>query len=815
VSQAGRTEADLLNELRELHEQLAKAREAARSAGESIQSAATYRGLLETMRAFLVEIDQEGRVLYVSPSITEILGYTPEEYVGRIGFEIVHEEERAELVERFRKLMATTGLGRGVIFRDRHKDGRFVWVASSGRVVRAADGSLRVVALVRDVSDLEQARAALRESEGRFQAMAERASDLISEIDGEGTVLFVGANCRKILGVDAEALVGQRLGATPISGRVEPEDSARFLEAFRRGEVARGARFDLRYHHPDGRLRWLETTATSYHISTGERRAVLVTRDATERVEAERRLRQSEERYRMVVEATRDLITEQDAEGHLTYASPACEAVLGYRPEELVGSEAMLHITHPDDLGRVLANFQRCVESREPMFFVEPYRVRRKDGSLRWCEGAGVTYRKADGSVSVLGVTRDVTERVRAEEERRNLEQRMQQAQRLESLGILAGGVAHDFNNLLTPILGEVGLALAELPSDSPAGGHLRSIQTAARRAAALIHQMLAYAGQRPIQQERVDLSALVRELGELLTSAGGRRARRVYELRPDLPAVLGDAAQLGQVAMNLITNAAEALGAAGGTIAIRTGVLTLPAARGGQRLGATLGDGEHVYFEVEDSGCGMDAATLQRIFDPFFTTKFTGRGLGLAAALGIVRGHGGAIEIESRPGRGSRFRVILPVAPPLRTAAVERPADGAPWRGSGTVLFVDDDEGVRAFGVAALHRCGLRVLTAHDGREALDVYARRSAEIDLVVLDRTLPGANGDDVFESIRRIRPDAAVVLMSGYAEDPADGPAPLPGGGPAGYLRKPFGHEALAREVRKVLEARVSPASEGGP
>jgi PAS domain S-box-containing protein len=814
VDEAGRTKADLLGELRELREQLAKAREEARSAGGSVESAATYRGLLETMRAFLVEIDQEGRVLYVSPSIREILGYTPEEYVGRIGFEIVHDDERAELFERFRKLIATMSHARGVIFRDRHKDGRFVWMSSSGRVVRATDGSLRVVAIVRDVTDLEQARAALRETEERFRAMAENASDLITEIDGDGTVLFVGANCRKILGVDAETLVGRRLGSTPISGRVEPEDSRRFLEAFRRGEVVHGARFDLRYHHPDGRLRWLDTTATSYHMRTGERRAVLVTRDATERVEAEQRLRQSEERYRMVAEATRDLITEQDADGRLTYASPACEAVLGYRPEELVGSDAMHHVTHPDDLERVLANFRRCASSQEPMYFVEPYRVRRRDGSLRWCEGAGVTYRTADGSLSVLGLTRDVTERVRAEEERRELEQRMQQAQRLESLGILAGGVAHDFNNLLTPILGEVGLALAELAPDSPAGGHLRSIQKAARRAAALTNQMLAYAGQRPIQQERVDLSALVRELGELLASAGGRRARRVYELRPGLPAVLGDAAQLGQVAMNLITNAAEALGDAGGTIAIRTGVLTLPAPPAGQRLGATLGDGEHVYFEVEDSGCGMDAATLRRIFDPFFTTKFTGRGLGLAAALGIVRGHGGAIEIESRPGHGSRFRVILPAAPPLRAAAAEGSADRAPWRGSGTVLFVDDDEGVRAFGVAALHRCGLEVLTARDGREALEIYARRAAEIDLVVLDRTLPGANGDDVFGSIRRIRPDAAVVLMSGYAEEAAGGAAPPPGGGPAGYLRKPFTHEALAREVRAVLEARVSPASEEG-
>ena len=503
-----------------------------------------------------------------------------------------------------------------------------------------------------------------------------------------------------------------------------------------------------------------------------------------------------------MAEATRDLITEQDVDGLVTYASPACEAVLGYRPEELVGTDAMREVTHPEDLARVTESFERIAASQEPMHLVEPSRVIRKDGSVRWCEGAGITYRKADGSLSVLGVTRDVTERVRAEEERRALEQRMQQAQRLEGLGILAGGVAHDFNNLLTPILGEAGLALEALPRGSALEPHLRSIQKAARRAAALTNQMLAYAGQGPIQVERIDLSALVRELGDLLASAGGRRTRLRYELRPDLPAALGDAAQLGQVAMNLITNAAEALGEAGGTIAIRTGALELPAAPMEQRLGATLGPGEHVYFEVEDSGCGMDAATLGRIFDPFFTTKFTGRGLGLAAALGIVRGHGGAIEIESRPGRGSRFRVLFPAAAPLRMEPLPAPGDGAPWHGAGTVLLVDDDEGVRDFGVAALLRCGLSVLTARDGHEALELYARRANEIDVVVLDRTLPGTAGDDVLTAIRRIRPEARVVLMSGYAEEPAAGDEP------AGFLHKPFTHEALASAVGRVLTARGS-------
>jgi two-component system cell cycle sensor histidine kinase/response regulator CckA len=293
-----------------------------------------------------------------------------------------------------------------------------------------------------------------------------------------------------------------------------------------------------------------------------------------------------------------------------------------------------------------------------------------------------------------------------------------------------------------------------------------------------------------------------VREFGELLTSAGGRRAQLGYELAKGLPEIEADAAQLGQVAMNLITNAGEALGDAVGTVVVRTGTVLLPAEFGGSRIGAELGPGPHVYFEVQDNGCGMDEATCARIFDPFFTTKFTGRGLGLAAALGIVRVHLGAIEIESEPGVGSRFRVLLPAIPARRAAVAERASDIAGWRGEGTILVVDDDEGVRAFAVAALRRCGLEVLVAPSGREALEIYERRGGEIRAVLLDRTLPGAGGEEVFSAIRRLRPDVRVILMSGYAEERVAGA--FAGPALAGFLRKPFTPEALAREVRKALE-----------
>ena len=386
----------------------------------------------------------------------------------------------------------------------------------------------------------------------------------------------------------------------------------------------------------------------------------------------------------------------------------------------------------------------------------------------------------------------------------------MLHAQKLESLGVLAGGIAHDFNNLLVGVLGNADLALMELDGSSAAVEHLAMIVTAANRASELTKQMLAYSGKGKFVVEPVHVSELVEEMARLMAVSISKKVKLHREFGENVPAVEADSSQLRQVVMNLITNASEAVGDAIGTITIRTGV----AGAGHRFHDAASGysrtiEAPHVFIEVSDTGCGMDPETESKLFEPFFTTKFTGRGLGLAAALGIVRSHGGALEIESHPGRGSRFRVLFPAALPVQTAAgSERSEDSAPWRGSGTVLLVDDDEGVRAFGVAVLQRCGLRVLTASDGRDALELYARRSGEIDVVVLDRTLPGTAGDDVHGEMRRIRPDARIVLMSGYADRPSARPGSASA---AGFLRKPFTHEALVREVRTALDpARLSPA-----
>jgi nitrogen-specific signal transduction histidine kinase/CheY-like chemotaxis protein len=399
---------------------------------------------------------------------------------------------------------------------------------------------------------------------------------------------------------------------------------------------------------------------------------------------------------------------------------------------------------------------------------------------------------------------RDFTDQVRAEEEHRKLEERVQQGQKLESLGMLAAGVAHDFNNLLTPILGDASLALMDLPADSPVRQRIERIQRAAHQAAGLTNQLLDYAGIGALDTEAVDLSKLVKETGELLRSAVSRRSVLVYDLAPDLPAVRGDPRLLSQVFVNLLTNASEAVEGAsegGRRIVVRTGGVQLDQRRLSKLvLGEDLPEGPYAYFEVHDEGAGMDPETRARIFDPFFTTKFTGRGLGLAAVLGIVRKHRGAIEIETEPDRGTRVRVLCPEggdAPPARIG----PRDPAGWEPSGTVLVADDDEDVREVISETLSRVGFQVIRAGDGREAVEAFRAHADRIRLVLLDRTMPGTSGEEALDQIRRIRPDVPVVLVSGYSRESALAQvAEQPG---CSVLQKPFVPDALLDEVRKLL------------
>lgn len=384
------------------------------------------------------------------------------------------------------------------------------------------------------------------------------------------------------------------------------------------------------------------------------------------------------------------------------------------------------------------------------------------------------------------------------------LESRLQQAQKLESLGVLTGGIAHDFNNLLTGILGHAQLALSKTPAKSKVLKHIEPIETAAKRAAELTQQMLAYAGEGRFVFEACDLGDMVEEMTRLLETAISKKVRLTLDRAAERTVVEADSTQIRQVILNLITNASDALGEREGTIAIRTGILdltemTLPP----NAVGHRLTPGRFVFLEIVDDGCGMDDETRIRLFEPFFTTKGKGRGLGMAAVLGIVRAHHGAILVDSEPLRGSTFRLLLP-ASDLRVEPKEKSsAEIARRHGLGAVMVVDDDELVRVIARACLKELGFEVLVAEDGLSAVHLFDQRVDEIEIVLLDMSMPGLDGEETLRELRRIRPDVKVILCSGHPEEKIISRVQ----GLAGFLEKPYGPDRLAEKIAEAQGFRL--------
>jgi two-component system, cell cycle sensor histidine kinase and response regulator CckA len=392
--------------------------------------------------------------------------------------------------------------------------------------------------------------------------------------------------------------------------------------------------------------------------------------------------------------------------------------------------------------------------------------------------------------------------------ERRNLEDQLRHAQKLESLGLLAGGVAHDFNNLLTGILGNASLVQDLTPADSEIRGMLDDIIRASERAADLTRQLLAYAGKGKFVVEPVNASELVRDISELMRSSVPRSVELALQLEPNLPSIEADASQIQQLVMNLILNAVEATGERPGAVSVSTAIRSIAP---GERLARFRPDppepGTYVMIQVSDNGCGMSEAVKAQIFDPFFTTKFTGRGLGLAAALGIVRGHKGAVEVESAEGRGSTFTVLLPAmnsGPQCvrgDTAAEPQLAAGA---GRGAILIIDDEDVVRKAARATLEHFGFTVFEALDGRDGADLFSRLHDRISAVLLDYTMPHMNGHDVWRYIRRLRPDMRIIISSGF--DQSDAMQNFSEEPDLHFIQKPYNAGALVRTVQTVLDGR---------
>jgi two-component system cell cycle sensor histidine kinase/response regulator CckA len=497
----------------------------------------------------------------------------------------------------------------------------------------------------------------------------------------------------------------------------------------------------------------------------------------------------SEDRLRRVVESAPLVLWSVDKDGIFTLSTGRALAHLGLEPGEAVGSSAFeMYRDSPE----IVAALRRGLAGEEFSIVVEVVG--------RVFETRYTPLRDGPTITGLLGISIDITERCSAEREHDRLRAQLLQVQKLESLGILAGGIAHDFNNILTAILGSAAVALMTIPAENRARADIENIVAASRRAATLTRQMLAYSGKGHFEIRIVDLSEHVREIAQLVETTVPKKVQLRLELARNLPAIEVDVAQLQQVVMNLVLNGAEAIGDECGRVQVATGVQDIDAAFAASFCsGEGLAPGPYVFVEVCDTGCGMDDATQAKIFDPFFTTKFAGRGLGLAAVLGIVRAHNGAIKVHSSPGQGSTFKVFFPAS--LAAAASVAPPSQISYRGRGLVLVIDDDAGARQTFRRMLECFGFTVQEAADGLEGCTMFAARPEQFALVVVDMTMPNLSGEETFRELRRAHDRVPVILTSGYNE--VEATRHFTAQGLAGFLEKPFTLENLARKLQAIL------------
>jgi PAS domain S-box-containing protein len=527
-----------------------------------------------------------------------------------------------------------------------------------------------------------------------------------------------------------------------------------------------------------------------------------------ERRQAETALRKSQELHRRVVENSTELITLLDLHGRVLYTSPSTTAILGYDRDELVG-RSFADLVHPDDLAAAQVVIAEALGFKvsEP----QSARVCHKDG--RWVVLEGIPVAVVDEAgipEMILCVSRDVTERRRAEAERRSLEDQLRQSQKMEAVGRLAGGIAHDFNNFLTAIGGYGQLALGSLPSGEPrARRHLEELLRTANRAAALTRQLLAFSRKQVLQPRQLDLNVVVREVESMLARLIGADVELVTSLAPDLARTHADPSQLEQVVVNLALNARDAM-PGGGRLLIETANAELDVEFTTRHVGSA--PGSYVALTVADTGEGMDPATVGRIFEPFFTTKGPGQGtgLGLSTVYGIVKQSSGYVAVDSEPGRGTVFTVYLPRAAASAQPGPEAPRVGtaaADGRGSETVLLVEDEEIVRSLVREILEGLGYAVLEARDGEEALGLVSAAST-VDLVITDLVMPKMSGRELAGRIAGVRPGTPVLFISGYTGDTMAAHGPLEPG--SAFLEKPFTGRQLAERVRALLDSTASPA-----
>jgi PAS domain S-box-containing protein len=732
----------------------------------------------------------DGHFLRVNTALVEMLGYDRAELEGRRLVDFAHPDDTRHGISRSEQGLDVPP---ALYERERrylHKGGHTVWARVLRVPLRDVGGALRyLVGVFIDITERRRAEEALAESERRYRLRFEGAFDGLLCCTEAGEVVEANPALCRMLGHTAEELT-----------RLTAADLADDLPQLRRHLAAvvaqGGACCETRLRRKDGSAVDVEISGSV--IESGGRRVLhLITRDVSERKRAEEALREERHFSDRVLDAAEALILVLDPSGRVVRFGGACAAVSGYREDEVRGRAFWEVLVPQAARDTVRGHFAHEVEQQAPLAFDCPLAVRT--GGERWVAWRFTAVRDAHGRPRhVIGAGLDVTEQ-------RRLEEQLRQAQKMETVGTLVGGIAHDFNNQLTIILGNLALLRADLADDARVSRELIDAEQATQRCADMTQSLLTFSRRRIPRPQLLDLNELVAETVRLLQRLLPPVVHVVARDEAGPAAVSGDRTQLHQVLMNLAVNARDAM-PDGGTLTVTTARAAVDAAYCARNVEARPGN--FLVLTVEDTGAGMSPEVRSRLFEPFFTTKPAGlgTGLGLAVVYGIVKAHGGWISVASTPGQGSTFRVYLP-AVLAEAVRVEESAPPPVRGGHECIMVVDDEDLVRNLAQCVLERWGFRVLTAADGEQALATYRARGPEIDLVVLDFTMPLLTGLQVLRQLQRLNPAVRVIFASGHAD--ANESEMFLAAGARAFVPKPYRPEELIRRVRQVLDDPGTP------
>jgi PAS domain S-box-containing protein len=744
-----------------------------------------FAAIVEFSEDAIVSKTLEGIILTWNPGAERVYGYSAADAIGKPMTLLLPPDRMEEEAEILRRI----GLGNRVEHFEtlrQTKHGELIDVSLTISPIRDRTG--RIVAASHVARNITE-RKRLDHQTRHLAAIIESSEDAIISKTLYGTILTWNRGAEKVYGYPAAEAIGRRM--TLLLPEDRPNEENDILERIARGE--RVEHFQTVRRRKSGELIAVSLTISPVRDKAGRiLGASHVARNVTEAARIESQLRH----FAAIVESSEDAIISKTLDGIILTWNPGAEKIYGYTAQEALG-QPMTMLLPPDRINEESEILERINRGERVQHFETVRRTKR--GDLIYVSLTISPIRDANGEITGAShVARNITER-------KQLDEQLRHTAKLESLGLLAGGVAHDFNNLLTGILGNTSLALETLSTNNPARGPLRDALNASERASHLTRQLLAYAGKGRFIIEPINLSGLVREISALVQASIPRNVQLRLELRDDLPYIHADASQLQQLVMNLVINAGEAIAKdESGTVLVTTSTQNVDEHYLLTTLGTSeeLPGGTYVSLEVHDTGCGMDEETVARIFDPFFTTKFTGRGLGLAAVQGIVRGHRGAMKVYSRPGKGTTFKVIFPAT---EERPEPKPALPPPMAGKDEVILVIDDEVIiRQTAKSMLERHGYTVVLAENGREGVELFQLLGDSISAILLDMTMPVMGGQETFSRLKALNSDVQVILSSGYNESEAI--RQFTGKGLAGFIQKPYSALALVRKIRSVLQAR---------